>query len=122
MTTTTATCSGPECDRPAASLGLCNAHHQQHKRGKPLTQLRYRNTTPVIDRAVDALWCIGHAATVTEIAERAGATRDAVAHAMRRNPALFVEAGVVVVGERHRPVPVWRLSDAGVDRLAGGGA
>jgi hypothetical protein len=31
------TCTGPECDRPARSGGLCGTHYQQRLRGRPLT-------------------------------------------------------------------------------------
>lgn len=119
MTVTTVTCHGPECGRPAKAAGLCGAHHQQKIRGKTLTRVRRRSSTPVVDRVIDALWCIGHAATVTEIIERSGVHRDAVNRAMRDHADLFVEAGTVHVEGRFRPVPAYRLSDAGMARLNG---
>lgn len=41
---TTATCHGPDCDRPARAGKLCPAHYQQRRRGQE--QLRpLRGTT-----------------------------------------------------------------------------
>jgi hypothetical protein len=48
-----ATCTGPECDRQAESLGLCATHYAQHRRGLPLTPIRERNgRTPQRDLAL----------------------------------------------------------------------
>ena len=36
------TCSFADCDRPPQGLGLCGAHWQQQRKGKPLTAIRPR--------------------------------------------------------------------------------
>lgn len=42
MTHSTSTCSAPSCDRAVKTRGLCNAHDQQRRRGKPLTHINPR--------------------------------------------------------------------------------
>lgn len=41
-------CSGPECQRPIYTRGLCRGHYQQDRKGKPLQPLRdiNRNDSP----------------------------------------------------------------------------
>ena len=42
-------CSGPECDREAYARGLCQAHHRQLLRGRPLFPVTPRvPVTPVL--------------------------------------------------------------------------
>lgn len=36
-------CSAPNCERPARSLGLCEAHYRRSRRGKPLSPIGARS-------------------------------------------------------------------------------
>lgn len=60
------TCTGPDCDKPACSRGLCRSHARQRDRGATLTPLRPRTlkpcTGPQCDRnATNKGLCRAHA-------------------------------------------------------------
>jgi hypothetical protein len=39
-------CHGPECSRPPTSKGLCSAHYQQSRAGRPLAPIRAKVAAP----------------------------------------------------------------------------